>query len=316
MSWLFEPGFFTSPQVHTALVIGGVSAVVSAIVGVFTVVRGQSFAGHALTEASATGGSGTFLVGINPLLGFVAGAVAGAGAMEAIGVRHVRGRDLATGIVLGASIGLASLFLYLTTSTSATTGATQQILFGSIFATAPSTVPIMAVFSVVAVGTIALVYRPLLLSSVNGDIAAARGVPVRVVGIAYMLALAVAVGLSSIAVGAILSTALLIGPAAAALRLTKRMKSAMIAAAAIGVGATWVGVLLAYDSADWGSGHDALPVSFFIVALVVGAYLVCGALATRSRDAGPAVLPALTEPTSVGAAGDAGTRADAGTSGG
>ena len=107
MSWLFEPGFFASPQVHTALVIGGVSAVVSATVGVFTVVRGQSFAGHALTDASATGGSGTFLIGINPLLGFIFGAMAGAGAMEAIGVRHVRGRDLATGIVLGTSIGLA-----------------------------------------------------------------------------------------------------------------------------------------------------------------------------------------------------------------
>jgi zinc/manganese transport system permease protein len=278
MGWLFEPGFFSSPQVHTALVIGGVAAVVSAIVGVFTVVRGQSFAGHALTDASATGGSGTFLIGINPLLGFVFGAAAGAGAMEAIGVRHVRGRDLATGIVLGTSIGLASLFLYLTTSTSATTGATQQILFGSIFATAPSTIPIMSVFSVVAVGTIAFVYRPLLLSSVNDDIAVAKGIPIRVIGVAYMLALAVAVGLSSIAVGAILSTALLIGPAAAALRVTRRMRSAIIAASGFGIGATWFGVLLAYDSADWGSGHDALPVSFFIVALVVGTYLVCGAL--------------------------------------
>ena len=99
----------------------------------------------------------------------------------------------------------------------------------------------MAVFSVVALGTIAIVYRPLLLVSVNGDIAAAKGVRVRVVGIAYMLALAVAVGLSSIAVGAILSTALLIGPAAAALRLTKRMRSAMIAAAASGSAATWSG---------------------------------------------------------------------------
>ncbi len=307
MSWLFEPGFFTSPQVHTALVIGGVSAVVSAIVGVFTVVRGQSFAGHALTEASATGGSGTFLVGINPLLGFIVGAVAGAGAMEAIGVRHVRGRDLATGVVLGASIGLASLFLYLTTSTSATTGATQQILFGSIFATAASTIPIMSVFSVVAVGTIALVYRPLLLSSVDDDVAAAKGVRIRVIGIAYMLALAVAVGLSSIAVGAILSTALLIGPAAASLRLTKRMRSALVAASVFGVGATWVGVLLAYDSADWGSGHDALPVSFFIVALIVATYLACGALAHRSDAAPPAGPPSLTEPASTGVA--AGARA-------
>ena len=178
-------------------------------------IRGQSFAGHALTDVSATGGSGAVLAGVNPLAGFVVGSLAGAGAMEAVGVRHVRGRDLATGIVLGASIGLASLFLYLTTTNTATSGAAQQILFGSIFVTSSSTVPIVAVFSVLSLGLVAGVYRPLLLSSVDPDIAAARGVPVRTVGTAYMAAL-VAVGLSSLANGAILSTALLIDPAATA----------------------------------------------------------------------------------------------------
>jgi zinc/manganese transport system permease protein len=196
--------------------------------------------------------------------------------MEAVGVRHRRGRDLATGIVLGASIGLASLFLYLTTSTTATSGATQQILFGSIFAIGPSTIPLVATFGVLAVGIIALAYRPLLLTSVSTDMAAARGVPVRRVGMAYMLALALAVGLASLAIGAILSTALLIGPAATALRLTKRMGWAILSAAGLGVGATWLGVLLAYDSAEWGSGHDSLPVSFFIVAIVFVAYLLSG----------------------------------------
>jgi len=289
VGWLFEPGFFASPQVHTALVIGGVSALVSAIVGVFTVVRGQSFAGHALTDASATGGSGALVVGANPLLGFVVGSLAGAGAMEAVGVRNVRGRDLATGIVLGASIGLASLFLYLTTSTTATTGATQQILFGSIFVTAPSTVPIVAVFSLLSLGIVASVYRPLLLSSVDRDLAAAKGVPVRVVETAYMAALALAVGLSSLAIGAILSTALLIGPAATALRLTKRVGRALAVATAIGIVTTWLGVLLAYDSAEWGSGHGALPVSFWVVTLVVVGYLISGLVSrvatTTSRTA-------------------------------
>ncbi|MBO0730006.1 MAG: metal ABC transporter permease [Acidimicrobiaceae bacterium] len=283
MRWLFEPGFFASHEVHTALAIGAVVAVVSAVVGVFTVIRGQSFAGHALTDASATGGSGTFLIGVSPLLGFVVGAIAGAGAMEAIGVRHVRGRDLATGIVLGASIGLASLFLYLTTSTTATTGAPQQILFGSIFVTTGSTVPLVASLGAVSLALVALVYRPLLLSSVSTDIAAARGVPTRLVGLGYMLALALAVGLSSLAIGAILSTALLIGPSATALRLTKRMGRALVTAAAVGVALTWLGVLLSYDSGDWGSGHDALPVSFFIVALVFAAYLASGLRGWISR---------------------------------
>jgi zinc/manganese transport system permease protein len=276
VGWLAEPGFFASPQVHTALVIGGVSALVSAVVGVFTVIRGQSFAGHALTDASATGGSGAVLVGADPLLGFVVGSLAGAGAMEAVGVRHVRGRDLATGIVLGASIGLASLFLYLTTSTTTTTGATQEILFGSIFVTSPSTIPTVAVFSVASLAIVATIYRPLLLSSVDSDLAAAKGVPVRTVGTAYMAALALAVGLSSLAIGAILSTALLIGPPATALRLTRRTGRALAAAAAIGVVTTWLGVLLAYDSAAWGSGHDGLPVSFWVVSLVFFGYLLSG----------------------------------------
>jgi zinc/manganese transport system permease protein len=279
MTWLFEPGFFSSPEVHTALVIGGVAAVVSAVVGVFAVVRGHTFAGHALTDVSATGGSGAVLVGANPLAGFVIGSLVGAAAMEGAGVRHVRGRDLATGVVLGASIGLAALFLYLTTSTTATSGSAQQILFGSIFVTGSSTVPVVAVFSVVSLGVVATIYRPLLLTSVDEDMAAARGVPVRAVGIAYMAALALAVGLSSLAIGAILSTALLIGPAATALNLTKRVGRALVISSVSGVCTTWSGVLLAYDSAAWGSGHDTLPVSFCVVGLILVVYLASGVVA-------------------------------------
>lgn len=281
LTWVFEPGFFASAPVRTAVVIGGVTAVVSAVVGVFTVLRGQSFAGHALGDVSAAGGSGALLVGLTPLTGFLGLGVIGAGAMELIGIRRVRGRDLATGIVLGAAIGLAALFLYLDTSASATTGATQQILFGSIF-TITSTLPVIVTFSVLAVGAIAVIWRPLLLATVSPDIAAARGVPVRLVGVAYMLALAVAVSLSSLTVGAILSTALLIGPAATALHLTRRMGRALVLACLTGVAATWAGILLAYDSYYWGPAHQGLPVSFFIVAVVFAAYLLTGLPARRS----------------------------------
>ena len=306
MSWLFEPGFFSSAQVHTALIIGGVTAVVSASIGVFTVIRGQSFAGHALTDTAATGGSAAVLIGINPLVGFLAGSVLGAGAMEAVGVRHVRSRDLATGIVLGASIGLASLFLYLTTTTTATTGATQEILFGSIFVTTPSTVPVVIVFGVLAVLVVAAGFRPLLLTSIDPDLAAASGLRVGVVELAYMAALAFAVGLSSIAVGAILSTALLIGPAATALRLTKRIVAAVALAAGLGVATTWLGILVAYDSADWGAGHDTLPVSFCIVGLVFVLYLVSGlafrvsegARAARRSPSRPGAAPRMSSGSS------------------
>lgn len=275
-TWVVEPGFFASAPVRTALAIGGVVAVVSAVVGLFTVMRGQSFAGHSLGDVAAAGGAGALFVGLSPITGFIGLSIIGAGVMDLIGVARVRGRDLATGIVLGAAIGLTALLLYLDTTGSATTGAPQQILFGSIFTTASTTVPVIVVFSVLAVGVIAVIWRPLLLATVSPDIAAARGVPVRLVGVAYMLALAVAVGLSSLTIGAILSTALLIGPAATALRLTRRMGAALIVACLTGVAATWLGVLLAYDSYYWGSGQQGLPVSFFIVAVIFAAYLLTG----------------------------------------
>lgn len=282
---VIEPRFFSSPQVRTAAAVGGLVAVVSAVTGVFTVMRGQSFGGHALGDVSAAGGSGALLAGLSPLLGFVGLGIAGAAVMDMIGVRRLRGRDLATGIVLGTAIGLSALFLYLTTTTGTTTGATQQVLFGSIYVTTPGTVTVVAALGVAAVGVLAAVGRPLLLATVSPDIAASRGVPVRFVGLCYMLALAVSVGLSSLAIGAVLSTALLIGPAATALRLTTRLIPALGLACLIGVAATWIGVLLAYDSYYWGASHKNLPVSFFIVALIFAAYLACGLprILTRRR---------------------------------
>src|ERR1700726_3781979 len=155
-SWspLFEPGFFSSEPVQVALAVGAIAAIVSGIVGVFTVIRGQSFAGHALSDIGTAGGSAAFLVGISPLFGFVAMNLMAAGGMESIGIRRPRGRDLATGIVLGAALGLAALFLYLDTTASSTTGATVNVLFGSIFTLPSSLVPFIAIISVVAAGIV------------------------------------------------------------------------------------------------------------------------------------------------------------------
>ena len=203
------------------MLVGSVTAVVSAVVGVFTVIRSQSFAGHALTDVATTGGSAAYYLGLAPLTGFIGGGLLGAGAMEVAGVQRVRSRDLATGIVLGAATGIAALFLYLDSTTSATTGATQQILFGSIFTVEPSTIPVTSGLGAVTVVGLAAIRRPLLLGSLSPDLATARGVRTRWVGLAFMVSMAVAVGLSSIAIGSILSTALLIGPAATALRLTR-----------------------------------------------------------------------------------------------
>lgn len=284
MHLLFEPGFFSSAPVHTAIAVGAVAAVVSAIVGTFTVIRSQSFAGHALSDVATTGGSAAAYFGIGPLLGFIGGAVFGGGAMDLIGVQKVRGRDLATGVVLGAATGLAALFLYLDTTESATTGVTQQILFGSIFTIDPSTVPVATALSAATLLLIAFIYRPLLLSSMSTELAAARGIGLRAIGLFFMVALAVSVALSSIAIGSILSTALLIGPPATSLRLARSLRGSMVLACVLGVVTTWLGILLAYDSYYWMPSNKALPVSFFIVAITFVFYLLSGLVASRRRD--------------------------------
>ncbi len=110
---IFAPGFFTSQIVAVAAIVSGVAAITCGSVGVFTVIRGQSFAGEALGDIGTSGGSGSYLLGVGLLWGYGVAAVAGVAVMELIGIQRPRGRDLATGIVLGAALGLAALFLYL-----------------------------------------------------------------------------------------------------------------------------------------------------------------------------------------------------------
>lgn len=281
--FVFAPGFWDNEAVHVALAVGTAVAIVAGVVGVFTVMRGQSFAGESLGDIGTTGGSAAALVGAGPLAGFVAVDVLAAAAMELVGVQRVRGRDLATGIVLGAAIGLAALFLYLDSTQGSGNGSTVTILFGSIFAISSTTIPAVVALAALAVAMIVALYRPLLLATVSPEMAAARGIPVRLVGALYLLALALATALAAITIGTILSTALLIGPAAAALRLTRRPLRAMLGAAAIGIGAVWVGILLAYDSYHWPPHEHGWPVSFFVVALVFLGYLASG-LIDRRRE--------------------------------
>ena len=124
-----------------------------------------------------------------------------------------------------------------------------------------------------------MLYRPLLLSSVAADLAAVRGISVRLIGLLCLVAIAIAVSLSAMTIGAILTTALLIGPAAIGLRLTSRPGLAMAWAAVIGLAATWLGVLLAYDSFYWPPGRHGWPVSFFVVTLIFLGYLLAPARA-------------------------------------
>ncbi len=287
LRYVFEPGFFSSGPVHDALAVGALIAITSAVVGVFTVTRGQSFAGHSLADIATTGGSGAFLLGINQFWGFLAFGAGAAAFMEMIGVQRRRGRDVATGVVLGAALGLAALFLYLDTQSSSTTGVSFTILFGSIFVLTSSTIPALITSALLALATVVVLARVLLLSALSPDIAAARGVPVRAVGAAYLMALAISVALSSVIIGAILSTALLVGPAATALRVAKGPVRATAVAAGIGVLATWLGIVLSYDSYYWPPAGRGWPVSFFVVTLVVGGYLVTYLRPRGTRAAAP-----------------------------
>lgn len=271
LSLLFEPGLFTSEPVRTAAAIGAAAAIVSGVVGVFTVIRGQSFAGHSLADVSSAGGSAAFLFGINPLLGFLGMGVLAAMSMELVRADRASERDLVTGVVTGAGLGVAALFLYLDMTTSSTTGAAVTVMFGSIFAIPASLVPLALMVGAGALVAVAVLYRPLLLCSLDPDLAAVRGVPLRLVGLLFLIVVALAVALSAITVGAILSTGLLIGPAAIALHLAKRPGLAILLAAAIGVAVTWGGILVSYDSYEWTGGHG-WPVSFCIVLLIFVAY--------------------------------------------
>lgn len=301
LSTLFEPGFFASQPVHTALMIGAAAAIVSGVVGVFTVIRGQSFAGHALADVSSAGGSAAFLFGISPLLGFLGMGVLAAMSMELVRADRASERDLVTGIVTGAGLGVAALFLYLDMTTSSTTGAAVTVMFGSIFAIPASLVPPALLVGGGALLVIGVLYRPLLLSSLDPDLAAVRGVSVRLMGIVFLIVVALAVALSAITVGAILSTGLLIGPAAIALHLAKRPGLAVLLAAVIGVAVTWGGILVSYDSYEWTGGHG-WPVSFCIVMLIFAAYAIVAQIGLGRERRREPPLPGAEKPhvTSVG----------------
>jgi zinc/manganese transport system permease protein len=149
---------------------------VSGIVGVFTVMRGQSFAGHALTDVATTGGSGAFFFNFSPLVGFLGAGVLGAGAMDLVGWNACAVEISRRESCSDSRPGLAALFLYLDATKNATTGVSQQILFGSIFTLDSSTIPLVIGYERDHARRLSsLIYRPLLLSSISPDLAAARG---------------------------------------------------------------------------------------------------------------------------------------------
>lgn len=264
--------FLESLPVQTALALSAAAVLLCGTLGLFTLIRGQAFAGHAMADISSAGGAGSLLLGLSPLLGFLLFGLAGASTLEVMQSRHTEARDEAAGILLGAGTGVTALLLHFCLTHHGTSSAVQTIMFGAMFA-----VPLETVFwawgltalCLLALGFIA---RPLLLTSLEPDLARVSGLPVRLLGLVFMLLLALGVTLAAMTIGAILATALLVGPPAVALRLARSTLTAIGLSLACGLASCWGGIVLAYMSYNWLPGHT-WPVSFFIVALLLLFYL-------------------------------------------
>jgi len=255
---------------RTAFAASGIVAVLAGIVGVFLVGRGQTFAGHALSHVGFAGATAAGLLGIAPIWGMIVFTLAAGVGMGALGER-LSGRDVAIGVILALALGFGLLFLHYYTAFA--TQATA-LLFGNVLAVQGSTVLLLAALAVVSLTALAAISRPLLFATLQPELAEAKGVPVRAVGIAFMGVVALAVSASVQIVGVLLVFALMVGPAAAAERLTTTLRAALAVAAALALAEAWTGIVVAYYT-DW-------PTSFCISALSALVYFAILALPRRA----------------------------------
>ncbi len=270
--------FAWDPNVQLTLLASAVVAALSASIGYFVVLRGLSFAGHALTDVGLTGGAGALLIGIAPLWGLIAFSLAAALAIGSFGNR-VRERDLATGLVLAVALGIGALFLHVQTHYA---NAQSVLLFGSLFEADATTLRACTLIGICALAALAALFRPLLFATVAPEAAGSAGVPVRALGLAFLAIVGLAVAETAQIVGVLIATALLVGPPATALVLVRRPLIGIAFAAALGVGEAWIAIVLAYASFGWSRGGEGWPVSFFVAVLALGALLVAR-LATRGN---------------------------------
>jgi zinc/manganese transport system permease protein len=283
---------------RNALLAGTFVALACGVSGWFVVLRGQVFAGDALSHVAFPGALAAAAAGVDQRIGlFVATIAAGAaigmlgrgvlgggrgGGAGGVGTHGGGGggaaaaQDTAIGIAFTFILGLGVFFLALAgTSAAGASGiAGAHTLFGSIFGLSAGEARLAAAIGLGAVLATAAIARPLLFSSVAPDVAAARGVPTRLLAIAFVALLGVVAAEATQAVGALLLLGLLAAPAAAAHRLTRAPLAGIALAGLLAVAATWGGLVLAYEI-------PSLPPSTAIVALAVGAYGVAALLSGR-----------------------------------
>jgi zinc/manganese transport system permease protein len=254
-----------------AYMAGTVVAVVAGAIGYFVVLRGSAFAAHALSHIGFAGATGAVVLGISPILGLLAFTMGSGAAIGALGNR-LRSRDVTIGIVLAWTLGLGVLFI------SLYTGYAQEayaLLFGEILGISVGEVLVTGVVAGVALAALVVMYRPLLYSSVDQDLARAKGVPTVALSVAFMAVLALAVTDAVQVVGVLLIFALIVTPAAIAVRFTSRPGVAIATGVALALAFTWLGLAISYYSPH--------PVSFFITTLAFATYV-----AVRVAQAAPA----------------------------
>ncbi len=259
-----------------AWIASSLVAVVAGAVGFFVVIRGASFAAHALPLGAFPGAAAANLLGIHPLVGLLAFCGLGVAGISQL-ARHGR-RDLATALSLVMLLGLGALCL------SRTTQYFQSIyalLFGEVLGVSTADLGPVAALAVVVIASIAVLFRPLLLSSVSPDLGAARGVSPRLMEVLFLVVVALATAMALPVVGALLVFSLMVGPASAARALAVRPLPAMLLSVVLALVTVWAAIALSFVS-DW-------PVGFFVGGLSAVAYAVgrCAASASANRTAAP-----------------------------
>jgi zinc/manganese transport system permease protein len=245
---------------QNGFIAGTIVSVVAAIVGYFVVLRAQAFAAHALSHIGFAGATGAVIIGLSSLTGMVGLTVLAAIGMGILGER-IRGRDVEIGMILAFALGLGVLFLHIYTS-SATEAV--GVLFGSILSVTRADVVVTLCCGAAVLAALSCVFRPLLFASIDPEVAEAKGVPVRFLGIIFMILVAITVAETIQVVGILLDFSLLVAPAAIAQHLSSRPFVSILLSILLGLAFTWGGLILAFI------GHS--PVSFYIAGLATLAY--------------------------------------------
>jgi zinc/manganese transport system permease protein len=261
---------------QNAFAAATVVALVSGAAGYFLVLRGQTFAGHALSHVGFTGATAAVLFGLSPLWGLVLLTVAGGVGMGFLGERLAQ-RDVAIGLVLSLALGFGLLFLHFYTAFA--TQATA-LLFGNVLAVDRETVTALMGLGALSLAALAAISRPLLFASLQPELAEAKGVSLRLYSVLFLAIVALATAECAQIVGVLLVFTLMVGPAAAAQRVTRGVMRGVVAAMALALVEAWLGLALAFYT-DW-------PTSFWISLLSAVVYLSAVAFSVaRARVAAP-----------------------------